>query len=159
MISPERVPGLIADLSPYLSLVCECQVIDFSKRAGYGPYLKTRIPDASMLDGFESGQRYHMLLIKIMEDEMPAAADPEKRKAYKLSQLAGAMCVDPLFWVFINDSYGEPCLDKDAAAQWVREACGVESRSFLDSNPDAGETFRGIMQGYDQWKQQHEGGA
>jgi len=69
------------------------------------------------------------------------------------------LCADEQFRHWVTQTYGEPCHDKDQAAQWLREACGVESRSFLDSVDTAGETFRGIMKAYDEWKQQQEGGA
>lgn len=159
MIQPERVPGLIADLAPYVAVACECQVIDFSKRAGYGPYLKTRMPDAELLNGFESGQRYHMLLIRIMEDDMPATANPEDRKPYKTSQLAGMMCADEQFRHFITATYGEVCHNKDQAAEWVRQACGVESRSLLDVDETAAQTFRVILQAFDEWKKAGDDGG
>ena len=156
MIAPEQVPGHIADLAPYMALACECQVIDFSTRAQYGPWLKTRIDDGALLKGMEQGQRFVMMLVKLGDDDMPAAGEGKERKPYKLSQLAGMLCADPQFWAFIKDSYGEACPDKDTAAQWVREACGVESRSFLDSVEASGTTFRGIMESFDSWKQAHE---
>jgi hypothetical protein len=142
-----------------MALVCECQLIDFSGRAGYGPWLKVRVENPESLVGFAAGQRFHLLLVAIGDDDVPATANPEARKPYKLSQLAGMMCADAEFRAFIGATYGEPCHDKDDAAQWVREACGVESRSFLDSNQEAGETFKTILQSFDEWKQQREGGG
>ena len=87
---------------------------------------------------------------------MPAAADPEKRKPYRTSQQAGYLCNQPEFWGFVKHTSGEPCNDASEAATWLREMCGVESRSFLDSNPDAAETFKRIDQEYQDWKQAHE---
>jgi len=139
-----------------MTVACEVQVIDFSKRAGYGPYLKTRMPDAALLDGFESGQRYHMLLIRIGDDEMPAATNPEDRKPMKQSQIAGYLCTQEEFRHWVTQVYGEPCHDKDQAAQWLREACGVESRSYLDANETAAQIFRDIVKDYDEFKQQAE---
>ena len=159
MIPPEQVPGHLTDLGPYLSLVCEAQVLDFSVRAGYGPWLKLRVENPESLVGLATGQRFHLLLVAIGDDEMPAAANPQDRKPYKLSQLAGMLCADEQFRHWVTQQYGEHCHDKYQAARWLREACGVESRSFLDSVDSAGDTFRDIMRGFDEWKQQQEGGA
>ena len=154
MIAPERVPGLISDLSPYLSLVCEAQVLDFSRRAHYGPWVKFRVPEPGLLQGMEAGQRFHVLLIRVMEDEMPATANPEDRRPYKVSQLAGMMCADSQFRAFITATYGEVCHNKDQAAEWVRGACNVASRSLLDTDETAAETFRGILKAFDEWKKE-----
>lgn len=159
MIPAERVHEHLHAISPYMALVAEVQVIDFSRQARYGPYLKTRIEDPGLLAGFEQGQRYHMILIRIGDDDMPATANPDDRKPFKLSQQAGYLCTQPEFWAFITQTYGEPCHNKDDAADWVRKACGVESRSYLDANERAAETFRGIVKAYDEWKQQTGGGA
>ena len=156
MIAPEQVPGHIADLAPYMALACECQVIDFSTRAQYGPWLKTRIDDGALLKGMEQGQRFVMMLVKLGDDDMPAAGEGKERKPYKVSQQAGYLCNQPEFWGFVKHTSGEPCNDASEAATWLREMCGVESRSFLDSNPDAAETFKRIDQEYQDWKQAHE---
>lgn len=153
MIHPERVPGLLADLAPYLSLICEGQVLDFSTRAQYGAWFKMRVPEPGLLRGMKANQRYHLLLIRVMEDEMPATPDPEKRRPYRTSQLAGFLCSQEDFRHFITQTYGQACHNADAAAQWVREACNVPSRSLLDSDETAAETFKRIAKAYDEWKQ------
>lgn len=159
MIQPERVPGLIADLAPYLALVCESQVIDFSTRAQYGVWIKFRLQNPESLIGFANGQRFHLMLIAIGDDDMPAALEGKERLPYKLSQLAGMLCSQEEFRHWVTQTYGEPCHNKDEAAAWVRAACGVESRSHLDTDSVAGDTWRGIMRSYDEHKQQQEGGA
>ena len=154
MISPEEVAGHLVDLAPYMSLVAECQVLDFSIRAQYGPWLKIRVAEPGMLQGLEAGQRFHLMMIAIGSDEMPAALNPEDRKPMKLSQIAGYLCTQEEFRLWVTETYGEPCHDKDEAAQWLREATGVESRAYLDSNEAAAEIFRDIIREYDRYKQQ-----
>lgn len=151
-MNPERVPGLIADLAPFLAVVCEAQVIDYSRRAGYGPWVKFRMENPESLSGFAAGQRFHLLLVAIGDDDVPATPNPEDRKPYKKSQIAGMLCNDPQFWQWIKHAYGDQIEDKDGAAKWVREACAVHSRSLLDSNPAAGETFDDIVRDYDSYK-------
>jgi len=157
VIPPEQVPGHLTDLGPYLSLVCEAQVLDFSVRAGYGPWLKLRVENPESLVGLATGQRFHLLLVAIGDDEMPAAANPQDRKPYKQSQIAFLLCQDHQFWAFIKEQYGAACNDAHDAGNWLRESCGIESRAYLDSNPDAAETFKRIDTEYQAWKQQKEG--
>ena len=159
MIPPESVAGHLADLAPYMSLVAECQVLDFSTRAQYGPWIKIRLAEPGMLQGLEAGQRFHLMLIKIGDDEMPAALEGKERKPYKLSQLAGLLCNEEQFRHWVTREYGDACPDYDTAAQWLRESCGVESRAYLDSNETAAEIFRGIMADYDAYKQEQEPAA
>ena len=159
MIQPEDVPGYLSDLAPYLSLVCEGQIIDFSIRAGYGPWLKIRVPEPGLLEGLKPGQRFHVMMIHVPEDEMPASKDPEKRKPYRPSQMAGYLCNEPGFREFIAVTYGEVCHDTDEAAEWIRGLCGVRSRSELDSNPAAAETFRNMINEFDSWKRGSRGGG
>lgn len=151
MIAPEQVAGHLADLAPYLS-ICEAQLLDFSSRAGYGPWLKVRVENPDLLVGMKPGQRFHLMLIAIGDDDMPATNDPEKRKPYKASQIAGMMCNEPSFRQFITATYGEACPTAEDAAVWLRESCGVESRSYLDSNPAAAEIFQNIIREFDEWK-------
>lgn len=152
MIRPEDVPQTIRELEPYFKVVGEVQVIDFSVKAPYGPWAKFRVDDIDSLDGFEPGQRYHIMLVQIGDMEMPAAADPESRKAYKLSQISGMLCVQPEFWQWISEAYDHATANKDEAAAWLRSVCNVESRSLFDSDQVAGETFRKLMAEYDEWR-------
>lgn len=153
---PEQVPALLDALIPYVAQVSEVQLLDFSTRAHYGPWAKFRFPDVDGLKGYKPGQRFHLILIAIMEDEMPATANAADRKPYKLSQIAGMLCNEREFWAWITDVYGEPCDNKDQAAVWIRQVCNVESRSLLDSDETAGATFRRLMKEYDDYKQAGE---
>jgi len=154
MSPEEQVPELIEALKPYVSQVAEVQLLDYSARAQYGPWAKFRYLNADSLKGYEQGQRFHLILIAITEAEMPAALEGKERKPYRLSQLAGMLCNEEDFRRWVTETYGEPCHDKDEAAQWLREATGVESRAYLDSNEAAAEIFRDIVREYDLYKQQ-----
>ena len=159
MIQPEQVPGHISDLAPYMAVTCEVQVLGFSRLAQYGPYLKIRVDDGELLRGMECGQRFVMMLVKLQEDDMPAAAEGKERLPYKLSQKAGMFCSQEDFRHFITATYGEPCHNKDEAAEWVRQACNIPSRSLLDTDEAAAGTFNRILAEFDGWKQQTEGGG
>ena len=156
MIDPERVPGMLSDLAPFFTVAGECQVIDYSRRTYYGPWVKLRVEHAEQLEGFQTGQRYQLLMVKIMEDDMPTS---NERVPYKLSQKAGMFCSQEDFRHFITATYGEPCHNKDQAAEWVRAACNIPSRSLLDTDEAAAGTFNRILAEFDGWKQQAGGGG
>lgn len=151
MIPPHEVTRTLMDLGPYFTVAGECQVIDYSRRTYYGPWIKVRIEHPEQLAGFEQGQRYQLLMVRIGDDDMPTS---NEQKPYKTSQLAGMMCADPQFRSFITATYGEPCHNKDQAAEWVRQACNVASRSLLDTDETAARTFRNILAAFDDWKQE-----
>lgn len=151
MTAPERVPALLQELSQYLN-VTEVQVIDYSLRARYGCWLKVRVDDDGLLDGLKPGERFYMMLVKLGDDEMPATANPEDRKSYKLSQIAGMLCATPEYWQWITEAYDSQITSKDEAAAWLRSVCNVESRSLFDTDDVAGETFRKLMNEFDEWK-------
>lgn len=149
MIPPEKVPSHLADLAPYFTVACEAQVIDISRRTHYGPWAKLRLPEHEMLHGFEPGQRYQILMIRLGDDEMAASNED---RPYKLSQRAGMFCNQPEFWQWIWEAYDVQCKDKDEAAAWLRSVCNVDSRSLFDTDTVAGETFRKLMAEFDSWK-------
>lgn len=157
MIHPEEVPQLLEELKPYMTEVCEVSLADWQDNPNSGAWVKFRLPDETHLEIYRGknragrtqkfGQRYQMLLIEINDDETPMTA-PEPRPM-RLSQLAGAKCNDPEFRAWLEHEFGEPCPDAEAAAVFIRETCGVESRAHLDTNDQAAELFRGLLQDYD----------
>lgn len=152
MTSPERAAALLQELGGYLT-VTEVQVIDFSVRARYGPWVKLRVENDALLDGLKPGERFYLMLVKVGDDDMPATPNPEDRKQYRLSQLAGMFCNQPEFWQWISEAYDHATANKDEAAAWLRSVCNVESRSLFDTDDVAGETFRKLMAEFDTWKQ------
>ena len=162
MILPERVSELLAELKPYMAEVCEISLADWQDNPNSGAWVKFRLPDESHLDVYRGrnragrtqkfGQRYFMMLIEINDDETPMPAETQQRRPMKLSQIAGAICHDEKFRAWAEEQYGDPVPDEAAAANLIREVCGVESRSHLDSNDDAASVFRQLLADYDAWK-------
>lgn len=156
-MEPEDVPEVLAGLKPYMTEVCEVSLADWQDNPNSGAWVKFRLPDESHLEVYRGknragrtqkfGQRYQMILIEINDDETPMhAPDPKPRK---LSSIAGAMCNDPHFRAWLASEFGDPCPDADAAAVFIRETCGIESRAHLDSNVHAAGLFREILSDYD----------
>lgn len=73
------------------------------------------------------------VLVEIGADEkpIPPALGP-------LGKLAVMWCKDPNFRAFFG------CADEDEAKQYILDACGVDSRKEIDSNPEAKRKFNEI---------------
>lgn len=80
--------------------------------------------------------------------EAPANED---RPPAKLSQLAGILCNEGGFRVFLSEN-GFPSDSTEKAASAVRLVCGVRSRADLDTNADAAVKFRELRGQYDAWR-------
>lgn len=63
----------------------------------------------------------------------------EKPKGGELARLAGQLCQNPQFqeWCEVESA--------DAAAEWVRRTCGIESRSELDHDTGAANKFHQLV--------------
>ena len=158
-IRPEDVAEILQNLRPYLTEVCEVSLADWQDNPNSVAWVKCRLPDETHLEIFRGknragrtqkwGQRYQMLLIEIADDEVPMEAEEKPIKPRKLSQIAGGLCHDPNFRAWVTSSCGEPCPDADAAAVFVRDLCGVESRAHLDTDEAAAQAFRALLADWD----------
>lgn len=66
----------------------------------------------------------------------------EAPKGGPLARLAGQWCQLPTFWAWAGVA------DAEAAAAYIREACGVQSRALLDHNADAAASFHTIREAF-----------
>lgn len=82
-----------------------------------------------------------------------SAPKAEKRRFDELpaSQQAAMLCNEPRFWRFLLYGYGYRC-DGDTAPQFVRDICGVVSRSDLDHSLDARRRWDNLRSEYEAWK-------
>jgi hypothetical protein len=160
MILPEQVPEALEDLKPYFAAIVEAQLKDYGESANAGCWVSFRLPSPEDLELYRgqdrsgrnarSGKRYTLMLIELNDQEEPVQQEAQQEpKPRKLSQISGALCHDEKFRAWAEATYGEPCPDEAAAAQLIREVCGVESRSLLDSNADAAALFRQLLSDYD----------
>lgn len=66
---------------------------------------------------------------------------------------AGILCNDPQFQRFAAVRSGLPGqqFSQSAAAEYLRNACGVTSRKDLDSDPQATARFDALRTSFDAW--------
>ena len=75
----------------------------------------------------------------------PVAEIEPPRKTASLAQIAGILCGEGAFRMFIGAATAE------AAAEYVRIRCNVSSRANIDGNPDATEAFKTLKGEYELW--------
>ncbi len=95
--------------------------------------------DATIKNGKRAGQRYMAVLVQLDESEQPV------QQEQKLSNLAGMLCRDPLFWRFASERSFDTIDSEDGARVWLLAGANITSRSQLDAkngmNP-AADWFR-----------------
>lgn len=84
----------------------------------------------------------------------PAPAEPKERRPTTNANRAGMMIGEPLFWKWIEAHYPYGCADKAAADQFIKEECGIRSKTELDADLDAAATFDAIRRRYYAWTQE-----
>lgn len=67
-------------------------------------------------------------------------------------QLAGVWSNDRLFWAFMGREFGKTCENKETAADFIREYCGIISRKQLKTEKEAQRRFLGLKQKFKDWK-------
>jgi hypothetical protein len=85
------------------------------------------------------------------EEAAKRTSEPEENNT-KLSLQAVMRCKELLFWRFLNTQTVQPVEDETDAAWVVRQLCGVESRSGLNTDPNAAALWRGLDAKFQAWK-------
>lgn len=134
---------------------CEVQVLDVHVKANFGPTIKLRFADKEQASLFRKGQRLAIACVEIGDDEevVPETRErPTIRRPYTASQLAGMCCDREDFRRWIYEAYGDRCDTTEEAADWVRRACGIASRSALDApGTSAVKMWQRLLAEFDAW--------
>jgi hypothetical protein len=83
----------------------------------------------------------------------PASGDvPARAPRNKLAQLAGMLGKEPLFHRYVDHILTRTETNTDFAADYIRGYCGVESRSHLVADSDAGTLFLELYDDFKLWR-------
>jgi len=91
------------------------------------------------------GARYVVAMVRVNDDETPTPYNNRVKKA-------GMICKDKQFHDFLNQRYEMGNADERKATEFIYEMCGISSRTQLNGNGDAQESFDQLMKEYDDWK-------
>lgn len=90
------------------------------------------------------GARYACALVRIQDDETPT-------QYVNRVQKAGMLCRNPAFQEFIAERLVGHSVNEDQAAAALCKQCGITSRSELNGNAQAQETFDAIVLDFENW--------
>ncbi|MDN7965492.1 hypothetical protein QZM92_26285 [Burkholderia multivorans] len=140
----------------------EMQLMNWGESSSNGAWVKFWLNpddlqvfrDLKCRSGKIAGQRFAAVLVEVGDDEQPVQ-QPERPKGGPLAILAGRLCQDAEFWRFATTNYGiefSPGEEADECAEWIRQHCGVASRSEIDHNPNATAAFHEIRGAWIKWR-------
>lgn len=92
-----------------------------------------------------------------MEMAKDRDAPPKERRSWSAlsyAEQAGIRCQEPDFWQFVNESNKPdlPIDSGDSAAEYVRDFCGVKSRSEIKTFTDGAMKWRRLDAEYESWQ-------
>ena len=113
----------------------EVQFRRYSDTSTQGTQITLALADRAALESFigKEGKRFACVLVEIGDDEQ--AVQPVAKMG-PLCREAVELCRNPAFLEWSG------CKDKEAAADFIRSACGIESRRDLDTSKAAGDCFK-----------------
>lgn len=154
----------------------ELQLLSWSETSNGGAKIVLALADPSELEVFktitcmkgkQAGQRIGAAFVLIGDDEKPQAV--EGKKGGVLAMLAAQLCGTERFQIWIEDAHtslwvfakrqleldDNPCATREEiAAAVVRMGCKISSRSELDHDPAAADTFHQKFRiPYVEWQQ------
>ena len=106
------------------------------------------IPDEIMRDFV--GARYQVVMVRINGEEKPM--DRGRDLPHDLVQLAGILCNDPRFHVWLVSLGCIHQANSKEATEWMRSELGVVSRTELKTNPAASQILLNINEEFKAWK-------
>lgn len=95
------------------------------------------------------GARYQIVMVRLDDADQPMKR-PQRNQS--MSNKAAILCKDSDFQRFLVESGLAWDISEKAAASFVKDTCAIDSRSELDTNAEAAETFKQIAKEFDEWK-------
>jgi hypothetical protein len=106
------------------------------------------VPDEILRDFV--GARYQVVMVRLNGAEQPMNRDQEYTP--DPVQLAGILCRDPRFHVFLVAIGHILEATENAAIDWLRNELGIQSRTELKNSPEAAKHLFTINEEYKAWK-------
>jgi hypothetical protein len=96
------------------------------------------------------GARYQVVMVRLGEDNKPM--NREQQLAPDYVRMAGMLCRDKSFHLFLVDG-GHTFEDTEAAAtEWIKEWLGVTSRADIPASASATQKLLSLYEEFQAWK-------
>lgn len=100
------------------------------------------------------GARYQVVMVRLNGEERPMQRQDEFSSERAL-KIAGALCRDPMFWVYLHEDGQIISATEQESTDWLRDYLGVVSRSELKTNREARMRLDSINTEFLTWKQKN----
>ena len=107
------------------------------------------VPDEILRDFV--GARYQVVMVRLNGAEQPM--NRQQEHTHDPVQLAGILCRNPRFHVFLVTIGHTLEATENAAIDWLRNELGIQSRTELKTNPEAAKHLFTINEEFKLWKQ------
>lgn len=101
------------------------------------------------------GTRYQVVVVEVGDNEEAVDHKMEERSRWAdlgATKQAAMRCRDPVFWAWLEEERGYEANSNDDAAAYVRNYCGVASRSELAKNSVAKAKWHELDNQFQAWK-------
>jgi hypothetical protein len=95
------------------------------------------------------GARYMVVMVRIGDDEQPVK---QVRKSDPVVSMAGMVCRDSEFWMYVCIRDDEMIGSEAECAEWMKMYFDIESRADFKTNDVAREKFIKFKEDFEQWK-------
>ena len=96
------------------------------------------------------GARYQVVMVRIGDDNKPMNRDQQFAPDYV--RMAGMLCRDKSFHLFLVDG-GHTFEDtEEAATEWIKEWLGVKSRADIPTSNSATQKLLSLYEEFQAWK-------
>lgn len=94
------------------------------------------------------GARYQIVMVRVDENEQPY----KRNKPKTISNQAAILCKDQDFQKFLVEGGMAWDMSEKSADSFIKETCSISSKSQLDVEQEAAETFNNIVGEFNEWK-------
>lgn len=96
------------------------------------------------------GARYQVVMVRLGEDNKPM--NREQQLSHDYVRMAGMLCRDKSFHLFLVDG-GHTFEDtEEAATEWIKEWLGVKSRADIPTSNSATQKLLSLYEEFQAWK-------
>lgn len=96
------------------------------------------------------GARYQVVMVRIGDDNKPM--NREQQLSHDYVRMAGMLCRDKSFHLFLVDG-GHTFEDtEEAATEWIKEWLGVKSRADIPTSNSATQKLLSLYEEFQAWK-------
>jgi hypothetical protein len=131
----------------------EAKIRRVSYSSTQGASVVFELPDMDAFNQYlgTEGKRVMLVAVLVGDDEQPVPPQRKASEPRKRSARAFLMTQDPTFQHWVETQVRDGRISQQAADEYIKQECGIESKSELDRNEDAAHTFEDVCCVFNHW--------